>query len=75
MKLVEKYPHIDPSEEKMIRWETQWSTMSVEEKAEAAEFYRDAFYAVFSGDLPPFQMDVQQAKDFEILFHVENPKA
>lgn len=75
MKLIDKYPHIDPAEDLMIKWETQWGTLSVQEKAEAAEFYREAFYAVFSGDLPPFPMDVKQALDFEILYSPEIPKA
>lgn len=75
MKLTEKYPHIDPSEELMIKWETQWESLSLQEKAEAAEFYREAFYAVFSGDMPPFPMDVKQALEFEIMYLPDVPKA
>lgn len=75
MKLTEKYPHIDPSEELMIKWETQWESLSLQEKAEAAEFYREAFYAMFSGDMPPFPMDVKQALEFEIMYLTDVPKA
>lgn len=77
MELLKKYPAISPAEEKMLRWETQWGALSVEEKAEAAEFYRQAFYAVFCGDLPAFQMDVEQAKGFQLLYILDRdiPKA